>query len=318
MIFSFKKPKKPFSPLGFIHTLYLFTASDHKTFIFPQTAFGILSTLSGSFLTTYATPDFLTIVRRIPRVILWTWLNTFIFVLANQRHPESVAEDLLNKPWRPLAAGRISSEQTKRLLLASVPLSLAIIYFGLGAAEETALLFCLTWMYNDLGRADESFVTRNLIIVVAYSLYGCGAIRVACGGAYSPDGPAAVLVPTTYHWLAILAGVIFTTMQVQDLKDQEGDRVRNRQTAPLVLGHIPARWTVVVPVVFWSFACPLFWRLDLLGYFPPVGLGAVLATRVVRMRDWKADCTTWKSWCYWLTLLYVLPLFKDHSVFGRL
>lgn len=31
----------------------------------------------------------------------------------------------------------------------------------------------------------------------------------------------------------------------------------------------------------------------------------------------EADRQTWKVWSLWLTSLYVLPLVRDHSVFGR-
>ena len=85
-------------------------------------------------------------------------------------------------------------------------------------------------MYNDLGCAEEHFASRNLVIAAAYTLYGNGALRIACG--YK----GATVIWRAYAWEAIIAGVIFTTMQVQDLKDQEGDRTRDRRTAPLVLG----------------------------------------------------------------------------------
>lgn len=281
--------------------------------MFPETAFGVFSALSGSLLTTNDTPNLLEVVRRVPHVLLWTWLNTFVFALANQRHPDSVEEDLLNKPWRPLPANRITQTQTRRLLLASLPIVLAICYFYLGGAEETVLLYSVTWMYNDLGGSDEDFVTRNFIIALAYTVYGFGSSRVACGyGQFSVNSTASC-------WLAMVGGVIFTTMQVQDLKDQEGDRVRNRKTAPLVLGDSTARLTVAVSVLTWSILCPAFWYLEAfsLGFFLPLGLGIVVATRVHWWRNAEADCMTWKLWSYWLASLYVLPLFKDYTVFVR-
>ena len=125
-------------------TLWLFTVSDHKTFVFPQTAFGIFGALAGPLMTTNMEPELSAIALRIPQVLLWTLLNTLVFTLANQRSPEAVQEDLQNKPWRPLAAGRITTVQTRRLLLPAIPLSLLIIYRWLGAVEETVLLFCLT------------------------------------------------------------------------------------------------------------------------------------------------------------------------------
>ena len=187
--------------------------------------FGIAAALSGPRLTNNASPDFLEVLGRLPSVVLWNWLNLLIFDLANQRHPESVLEDTVNKPWRPLPSGRISIAQTRRLLLFALPVVLGINDY-LGAWEETVLLFTLTWMYNDLGGGDDGFAVRNLVIAAAFSQYNKGALRVAARMGFS-------VPPTAWWWLCITSGVIGTTMQIQDLKDQDGDRARNRHTAPL-------------------------------------------------------------------------------------
>lgn len=61
----------------------------------------------------------------------------------------------------------------------------------------------------------------------------------------------------------MLSGVILTTMQVQDLKDQEDDRARDRLTAPLVTGDASTRWTIALPVLSFSIGCPAFWGFNL-------------------------------------------------------
>ncbi len=96
----------------------------------------------------------LKVIARAPLVVLYNWGNLLIFDLANQRTPESAEEDRINKPHRPLPTGRMTPLQARRLLLASLPVVLTINYF-LGPWIETALLFTLTWMYNDLGGGDE-------------------------------------------------------------------------------------------------------------------------------------------------------------------
>ena len=295
-----------------VRTLWLFTVSDHKTFVLPQTAFGVLGALSGPLLTTDPKPNLSAIIFRIPHVLLWTWLNTLVFTLANQRLPGAVAEDKLNKPWRPLASGRISTSQARRLLLCVIPLSLVGIFFCLGALEETMLLYCLTWMYNDLGGAEEHFFIRNLTIAAAYALYANGALRVACKHKDS------TFTWRTHAWEFMISGVILTTMQVQDLKDQEGDRARDRLTAPLVIGDASTRWTIAFPTLIFSIACPAFWGLNLSTStgIVPVVFGTVIAVRVIWFRSQSADRATWKLWSYWLITLYALPLVKDHEVFA--
>lgn len=165
----------------FAQTLWLFTLSDIKTLVIPETSFGLLGALAGPPLTKNRALDIQAIMRRTPQVLVWTWLNTLIFDLANQRLPDSIREDAINKAWRPLPAGRIEASGTRRLLLQSI-LIVVFVSWCLGAAEEKVLLLGLDWMYNDLGGADESYIVRNLIISAAYACYGSGALRIASLG----------------------------------------------------------------------------------------------------------------------------------------
>jgi hypothetical protein len=158
-----------------LRTIWLFTCNDFKTIIYTQTvsqtfsyltflskkltpnhqAVGTFSALAGPSLTTNATPDLTHILSRIPLVFLWNWLNLIVFNVANQRLPDSVVEDQINKPWRPMPSGRLSSDEARQLLLYVLPCSLIFIHF-IGAFEEALWMIALTWMYNDLGGADVS------------------------------------------------------------------------------------------------------------------------------------------------------------------
>lgn len=300
------QPVSLFTNLGHhLHTIYLFTASDHKTFVLPETVFGIFSALSGSAMTTDAPPA-IEVVKRLPMVLLWTWLNTFVFVLSNQGNEAAIAEDKLNKPWRPLAAGRITLRQTRHLQLAAIPAVLLLTYFWLGGFEETAVLFSLTWMYNELGAADEIFHIRNAVIAAAYVFYGCGALRVAAAADLDQ------LSTSAYIWLGLTAGVIFTTMSIQDLKDQPGDRVRGRQTAPLVIGEDQTRWGIATAVMMWTLACCFFWDASLYVLGGCALFGLSISARLILKRGFDADKASWKLWSYWLIVMYGLPLCKIH------
>ena len=286
------------------------TESDFWTFLIPDTAFGIFGALAGPVLTTDKTTSFSAVLTRIPYVLLWNWLNLLIFELANQRSPGAVAEDTLNKPWRPIPAGNVTPAQMRGLLLSAIPIVLAVNFF-LGAWQETALLFGLTWMYNDLQGGDDNFILRNLIISVAFGLYNEGSLRVGCGAGHAPH-------ETGFRWILIVSAVIFSTMHIQDLQDTAGDQARNRQTAPLVLGDSLARWTVAVPILAWSVLCPLYLRLGLLAFVLPVMVGTFVAFRTVWMRGPQTDRMSWHIWAFWLISLYVLPLAKDHNVFLKI
>ena len=114
-----------------------------------------------------------------------------------------------------------------------------------------------------------------------------------------------------YRWLAIIAAIVTTTMQVQDMEDQEGDRVRGRTTMPLLLGDTATRYVIAVTVPAWSFLCPAYWRLDAWGFILPGALGVWIARRTLLTRSVSKDEKTWKLWNSWMVVLYVLPVWKD-------
>ena len=282
----------------------LLTVSDIDTFVIPEIAFGLFGALSGPVMTTNRKADLVTIGSRIPHTVLWSWLNIVMFTLSNQRLPDSVKEDAINKPWRPIPAGRITGSQATQLLLFGIP----IVFFAsfyLGGFEETLLIACLTWMYNDLG-GSEDYILRSPLLAAGYACWCSGSAKVASGHEYTMHRAA-------HQWIAMIAGVIFTTMQVQDLKDQEGDQARGRKTIPLVLGDKPARWTIAVPVLIWSIACPCFWSLQAFSFAISIALGLLVAFRVILLQGVAADRFTWKLWSLWLTFLYLLPVFKNHD-----
>ena len=287
-----------------LKTLWLFTRNDLYSIVYPVTAFGIIGALSGQVITTNTSPQLLPILGRIPRLVIWIWLNVLVFDINNQRQPSSIHEDAVNKPYRPLPLKRLTTEQATRLLLHAVPvLMLASCYLG-GMTEALAVMV-MGWMYNDLGGSDDNFVFKNLLNALGIFSYNAGALRVAC----LPDG--CVPNATAYQWLTVLGAIIATTVHVQDICDQAGDCARGRNTFPLVFGDRPARWTVAVLVLIWSFFCPAFWELGALGFMLPVALGGLIAFRTLRLRSVPADQRTWMLWSLWIFSLYLLPLWKN-------
>lgn len=276
----------------------------------PETAFGLCSALSGSQMTTNPSPVLLDVLGRLPKVMLWNWLNLLIFNLANQRLPDSIREDAANKPWRPIPTRRISPEGTRRILLWTIPAVFLLINW-LGGQNECVTMLVLAWMYNDLGGADDHYLTRNAINAIALACYSSGSAIVAAGYGdweLSAKGSA---------WLVIVASIVFSTLQMQDMADMKGDALRGRKTLPLVRGQGVARWSIAIPVILWSFFCPKYWNLSLWGFVLPVSVGILLAVRVICLRSVAADGVSWNLWCVWTTILYLLPLCKDYSVFER-
>ena len=193
-----------------IYTVWLVTRNDLKSIVIPETAFGICSALAGPMLTSNNSPNTMAILKRIPLVFLWNWINVLIFDLANQRLPNSIIEDSVNKAWRPIPSRRMSAFQARRLLLAVLPVAIPITFYT-GGMQELIVMNTLSYMYNDLGGADENFVVRNLINAAGFICYSAGATRVACGHEQY------CLNEKAYEWLAIIGGTVFSTLQMQDM-----------------------------------------------------------------------------------------------------
>lgn len=287
-------------------TLHLFTYSSLKDTVLPCTLFALFGTLSGPVLG-FPAPSLTSLVVRTPLALLWTWLNILVFCLHNQRHPESVAEDAVNKPWRPLPAKRITPAQVSKLLLTAWPLSFLLsIYVG-GAAQVALLAFLILW-YNEWGGADRNGFIRNFLNAAGYCCFLSGALQVTAGVASPAD--TVVYNEKAMRWVLMVAVLIFTTIQLQDFRDEPGDRTRGRKTILSLVGDASCRWTVVIAVAFWSAALPAMWGLRWEGYAGPVVFGTTIVVRILTWRGVDADKLTYKVWCLWLMSFFAVPWLK--------
>ena len=191
--------------------------------------------------------------------------------------------------------------------MAMLPL-VCLVTYSLGGLLESTIMIALSWMYNDLGGADENFVIRNLINACGFMCYSSGATVVAAGyGQYELNTNAS-------KWLAIVGLVVFTTLQMQDMADMEGDAARGRRTLPLVYGESIAQWSIAVAVAFWSIGCPVFWNCGAIGYLASVSVGSLLSVRVIIFRGPHAYRKTWVCWCIWTITIYLQPLLSDMNL----
>jgi 4-hydroxybenzoate polyprenyltransferase len=306
---------------GFLYNLYIMTKDDTPTFVIPETIFGLAAATTASLFIVADQTDGIPAMRRLNwtsfalvflRTLSFNWLNLFIFDLSNQRI--SSAEDKLNKPWRPIPSGRMTESRMRHWLLIAIPVVFGYTHVYLHAGTETALLFVHNWMYNDLGGGDGNWLLRNGILASGFSVYNLGSMKIAASYASVLVGDVQfksdAVVETSslgYAWVAIISGVIFTTMHVQDLKDLEGDRARGRRTAPIIYGHRRTGWTIAVPVLVWTVVGLWFWNAPLWICFGVVVLGSTVAWRCVTMEGPIADRRTWHLWCVWTVVLYLLP-----------
>lgn len=233
-----------------------------------------MGSLSTPLFTNLPSVSLSTALARVPSIALWIWLNLLPFNINNQRQADGIAEDRINKPWRPIPSQRISAVAATQLMYRFYSIGL-ISSLYLGGAHQSISLLLLGYWYNCRGGADSSCLVRNLLNAAGYISFVTGAIDVA--GRYGDT----CLSGTGYTWLFLIAAMICSTVQIQDMADQEGDRIRGRRTLPLVLGDRGARWTIVAAVGFWSVVAPTFWAVSMRMYVAPVTLGMFVAGRVI-------------------------------------
>lgn len=187
-------------------------------------------------------------------------------------------------------------------MFVAIPACLALNR-ALGVEREGLYIQIGSYVYNDLRGGDS--VARDFLIAIAFALFNTASLRIASAG----NDVLVQLSPAGRTWVGLISLVILTTMQVQDLKDQAGDRLRNRWTVPLVLGERTSRISLALLIPFWTGFCAWVWwpRGHWAVILPPVLVGALCTVRVLVKRTPKADSNTWKLWCLWGVGLYYLP-----------
>ena len=287
------------------YSLWLFTRSDLKTIVGPSFVFGLTNALAAS---EYGILEGLHIAdlgehvaHRALLALLWIWLQLLPFTMNNQISPEAIAEDRINKPWRPMPSKRMTAAQASRVMVFLNIIGVTISFFIGGVRQAVAGVFLGVW-YNNFAGGDCSFVIRNIINVAGYVCFTSGAMEVTLG-----QLPYA---PRLACWFAMIGGIIFSTVHMQDMYDQEGDSMRGRKTVPLVIGDAPARYMATVFILAWSGACTTFWGVGLPIRLLSISLALIISGRCLRYRGVDDDKKTFRIWNLWMALTFVLPLLR--------
>ncbi|KAI8949386.1 UbiA prenyltransferase family [Xylaria longipes] len=295
------------------YCIWLFIRSDLNTMLLPKAVFGLLTALSCTGIRgDHQRTGELTggqILSRAPLVLLWVWAHLLAFNIGNQRRPESIAEDTINKPWRTMPSGRWTHRQAFHAWILSYLGAFLLSCKIQGLVPSLALLVLGHW-YNDRGGGDVDAFVRNLINALGYVSFATGALEVALNRPLAFQLGA--LKETQYNklnsWMLLLFCLVFTTVHTQDMHDQEGDAARGRSSVPLQIGDAPARWLVMVFVLFWGVICPYFWKLGWIGYVTTTPLAFTVAYRTMVLRTTEHDSWTFTLWNIWIMSLYTLPL----------
>ena len=287
------------------HSLWLFTLSDFKTIIGPCFVFGVTNALAGAAYGLKTSEEGMKgkILRRLLLILVYVWLNLLPFAISNQITSDAIKEDTINKPWRTLPSGRMTPEQAECLMLIFYLFALGLSSMTGGLKQSVTLVFIGTW-YNHLAGADSSCLVRNLVNALGYVCFTSGAMEVALGFSLP-------VKTRLVEWFGVIAAVIFSTVHLQDMYDQLGDRIRGRRTVPLVIGDGPARWMTAITMLFWGYLCPRFWYSATVVTTLSLLLAGTVAVRCLLMRTIEADRLTFKLWNVWMTLVFLLPLLSQ-------
>ena len=284
---------------------WLFQKNDIKTWTIPSSLFGILGAFSGSMLTTNQSPDYLAILLRLPIVLLWICLASVVFNMANQRLPASVLEDTLNKPHRPVPSGLVTPDQLRQAILVLV---LPIIGWSycLGVGQQMSFLFVIVWLYCDMEGGDSHFAVRNGFLAMIYgTTYYC-SLRIATGPIHVPTTAAT-------YWIGMLAMVIFTTLHIQDYRDEEGDAAKGRGTIPVRFSAKVARILFALPMTFWMIFIPTYWQLPILGWALCIVPGVAAVMHLLLLRGPEEDERAYQIWAVWTLTLFFVPFLKSQQ-----
>ncbi|EAT78509.2 hypothetical protein HBH56_193490 [Parastagonospora nodorum] len=286
-----------------LQTLFLFTSDQVLDTVIPGTLFGLSAAFSGPVLS-LPTQSLFTIAHRLPATWIWLWLMILQFCLQNQHHTNSVEEDKINKPWRPIPAGRISQTGALRVLTAVYVLN-AVVSWHLSVLPTYIAWTVLGTAYNDFGGGDHSGLSRNAFCGALFCCTFSGALSIALGSATSMSYEA-------WQWTVLMTfGIIGMTIHTQDFRDEVGDKARGRKTLVLQIGRKVALWSVICAVTFWSVYPPFaLFKGNWVATAPSVvfaGYLVLIACQAMGGFDAKRDRRMYKIWCLWIGVCCELP-----------
>ncbi|KAI0411496.1 hypothetical protein F5X98DRAFT_383556 [Xylaria grammica] len=233
--------------------------------------------------------------------LIYAFFYTYVFEFANQTgRPESLIEDKINKPDRPLVVESMTLQSAKFRYYVGLAVWFAYSY-ALGVHLWTLLWFATFFAAWNLGLSGFG-PTKDLSISL-----GTIAQLMAAGHI---GGLNALL---TWHWVKVLIAWMFTTIGIQDLRDVPGDLAIGRRTTVILLGDVSGMTLILASnhIVFFQYIYisqrVLESRYDTSTLTVSAAIAASTAGIIFRLFAWRtieSDRVTYR--CY--MSLYLLNL----------
>jgi len=270
--------------------LYLFTLSDFKTILLPIVLFAHLyAPLSG--------------MVRIEHTIFWVWLHLLQFCVSNQSL--SVMEDTRNKPWRPIPAQMIcvNTARSLRWFL----LAICILVSELYGVRDISLVFAVGIYLHNEAKLDSHWLTRNILNALGYATFDLGACAIARGETAQWRQP----LKSDAFVVGVL--IVLTTIHAQDFPDEEGDKMENRKTIPIVMPRA-GRISMLISLPAWSIMLTLIWSTSQIVSITFISLGTCVGSRFIYLSSADEHRRTYKLYNIWLAIARIIPLFAQQAV----
>ncbi|KAI0486178.1 UbiA prenyltransferase family-domain-containing protein [Xylaria cf. heliscus] len=291
------------SALYHLHTLYLFNCNDIDIIIMGL-CFAAMNASIAPDVSMGQRISFTDILRSTPKSVLWSWSNLFLFQLQNQRDANAMAEDRANKPWRPIASGRITSGQATLLMHLTYP-TVIVIAWTVGGLAPCIIQTAFSLWYNKYGGGANP-VLKSLLTAIGLTVLVCGPLEITTQHAvFGGEGKMTA-------WLLIIVAALATTAHAQDFRDMEGDKAAGRRTIPLVIGDFHARMAVAIGLFIWTPTACYFWDAELRHGMVTYISAALVAGNLLRHRTRKGDVVSYRLYPCWMVGLFVLPYLKTN------
>ena len=210
---------------------------------------------------------------------------------------KSSDEDMINRPWRPIPSGRVSSVHAGLLRISLVPICLFISGFhGWDVVFTSAGLTMTMVIYDELNLASH-WIGKNVCNVSGYLTFEIGATKIM-GIISFPHPPltlshfaigaATQLDVISLRAMTFSAGVILTTIQAQDFSDIKGDVELGRVTFPIYAPSFSRVFTLFA-MVAWSIILGTYWVLGPVTLSAFCCLGTSVGWRYYHLRTSQED-----------------------------
>ncbi|KAJ7228329.1 UbiA prenyltransferase family [Mycena pura] len=232
-------------------------------------------------------------------IIGFFWLELHLLTFEIKNQIVGVEEDRLAKPYRPVAAGRLSVSAAQGLYITVGVCAFAwSVYLGLALCS--AVYMVAIYCYNEGGMSRHWFL-KSLLGSIGYVCYCWGTTTIFDHG--NPLSRVSVTAITMSGLLHV------TTGHAQDFRDLEGDAAIGRKTLPMLLPALFARWSLALLLATWTAALVRLWTPPIAATLALALFALTAATKFIRAGSLDADRAAYWWYNMWLITAHFLPVF---------